>query len=380
MQSLWAIDCDPVSLFAMRGWCSGRSFLRAGRTQAYKKKAPVFVGLCFLINALLFSPSVSGQIKKTNAELADTSLLYDDEILGELALLLDDIKGAKSFGVFNLGMTNAYFSFQKPSSDNIQVRKKILLSPSLAYYHKSGFGIAAESNLVNDGRSLNPYQFSLTGSYDYLKNRNFATGVLYSRYFDKKDLPFYTSPLQNDALIYFTYRKQNFRPSVNLRYGWGSQQAVSARRVTITKLHKKRNQTVSTIQLDTTSVNVSDLNLTTSLRYYFSFPGLFTKGDYFRIVPQLSLISGTQQYGFNAVSSSSTISRGHSGKITTTEVQEFVLYNDMRLRPLLLTAFLRTEYTKGRFFIQPQMAFDYSFTTEDKFSTSFSINTGIVLY
>jgi len=312
----------------------------------------------------------------------DSLDITDDDILNELTLLLDDIQGAKSFGIVNLGITNTYFSFQKPASNNVDVKHKIMLSPSLAYFHKSGFGLTAESNIINDGQRLNPYQVSLTGSYDYLKNRNFATGFLVSHYFDKKDLPFYTSPLHNDTLVYFTYRKQNFRPSVSFRYGWGTQEAVTSQRTIITKLHKKkRNQTVSTIELDTTSVNVSDFNVTTSVRYNFSFPDLFTKGDYFRLAPQLSLISGTQQYGFNVVSNSIARSPGRSGKITTTETRDFVLYNDMNIRPLLLSAFLKTEYVKGKVFIQPQVAFNYSFPAEeDKLSVMFSLNTGIILY
>jgi hypothetical protein len=47
---------------------------------------------------------------------------------------------------------------------------------------------------------------------------------------------------------------------------------------------------------------------------------------------------------------------------------------------LSLTLFLRGEYSVSKFFIQPQMVFDYYFPTkQNNFSTLFSVNVGFIL-
>ena len=44
-----------------------------------------------------------------------------------------------------------------------------------------------------------------------------------------------------------------------------------------------------------------------------------------------------------------------------------------------LREFLKTEYSKGKFFIQPQVLFDYYFPAkEGNFSTAFLLNAGVI--
>ncbi len=87
---------------------------------------------------------------------------------------------------------------------------------------KVALALSAMGYIVNDKANMNFYQFSISPSFDYLQNKDFATGFSYSRYFTKDSLPFYTSPLENELYAYFTYRKWWMSPSVSMSYGWGS--------------------------------------------------------------------------------------------------------------------------------------------------------------
>lgn len=326
----------------------------------------------FFLIVITSSITAFGQKQGKTNSAADTANLNYNDIFSELDQLLADISKTKSFALLNVSVGNAYLTFQRQATDSARAMNKVMISPSLAYFHKSGFGIAAETDIVNDGKGLNPYQLSLTGSYDYLKNRHFITGVSFSHYFEKKNLSFYTSPLQNDAFAYFTYRKSGLKPSVNMHYGWGSQEAVTIRKEKIKNLRTTRS--ITTVK------QVADFNLTTSLRYTFTWTNTFSQKDYLRFTPQLSFISGTQQFGFNQTNNIA-IAKNNSGKHTIYSTENLVLNDKMKFKPLSLTTFLKTEYAKGKFFVQPQVIFDYYFPSlQDNFTVSFLVNTGITFY
>lgn len=327
--------------------------------------------ICLLI-AFSSSFCAFGQDKPKKDDLSDTAVLDYDEIFSELDVLLDDVRKPKSFGMVNVGVGNAYFTFQRRVGDSATAANKVMVSPSLSYFHRSGFGVTAETDLVNDGEKLNAYQYSLTGAYDYLRSQNFVTGLSYSHYFQKENLPFYTSPLKSDAFAYFTYRKYKLRPSVNFHYGWGSQEAVTVMEEKIRNLRITR--TITTVK------SVADLNLTTSLRYIFSWPHVFSKNDNVKFTPQVSFVSGTQQFGFNQVNNIGTVKKG-AVKSTVFTTENLVLNDNMKFQPLALSTVLKTEYAKGRFFIQPQLGFDYYFpATTDNLTVSFIVNAGVTFF
>jgi hypothetical protein len=282
--------------------------------------------------------------------------------------MLGEMIKPRSYALLNVGIGNGYFNFQRRAGDTATALNKLMVSPSLSYFHKSGFGLTAEVDMVNDGEKINPYQASLTGSYDYLRNRAFATGVSLTHYFQKADLPFYTSPLKSDAFFYVLYRKFKLRPSVSLHYGWGSKESVMVQE------EKIRNLRITTVN------QVADLNLAASLRYIFTLPNVFSKKDYLKFTPQVSFVSGTQQYGFNQVSNIVSTKK-NPGKNSTVQTENLVLDDNMKFQPLSLTGFLKTEYAKGIFFIQPQVGIDYYFpAASDKVTVSFQVNTGITLH
>lgn len=330
--------------------------------------------LKFLLFILMINCASFCQAQKKQDSIAVDSSFYDYETLfSELDLLLDSLISPRSFTLVNLGIGNGFFSYPSASDYSVNTRRRFTYAPSLSYYDKSGLGISAGSAIVNDGSSMNPYQFSVTGSYDFMKNRNFITGISFSKIMTKHDLPFYTSPLQNEVFAYFTYRKSYFKPSVSMSYGWGNRDD-----------YDEREEKIQNIQLAqqgftriTTRESIADFNLIASVRHDYYLLDVLSNGDYLRFTPQLSFISGTQQFGFNQTSNTyATVRR--NGRSVLYNTENVSLDNQLYFQPISLMAFLKTEYTIRKFYVQPQLVFDYYFpASENNFSTSFVINTGL---
>ena len=140
--------------------------------------------------------------KDVNIDSSFTALDYE-ELFNELDLLLDSLTEPRSFGLFNIAAGYNYYSSESKESLLIQTRKRLTYLPSLSYFFKNGLGISGSSIIVNDGQKVNPYQFNVTGSYDYIKNNKFFTGISLTHFFTKDSLPFYTSPLKKCVVFLF---------------------------------------------------------------------------------------------------------------------------------------------------------------------------------
>src|SRR5829696_1460476 len=292
--------------------------------------------------------------QKGRDSLAIDSTYFDyEELFSEMDALLDSLTEPRSFTLINLSIGQSFLTYNAAKSSTFETMRRVMYAPSLAYYHKSGFGIGAGTSIVNDGNHLSPYQFLISGSYDYLNKKAFITGISFSHYLTKGDLSFYTSPLRNELYGYFTYRKLWFKPSIGLSYGWGSRDDFEE--------IEEKIQNINLAQNGFTRINtnekVIDLNLTTSVRHDFYFINSLGS-DYIRITPQISLTSGSQQFGFNQTSNSyATIRRTGTNILYKTE--NIAFDDQFYFQPISLATFLKTEYAKGRFFIQPQFICDY---------------------
>lgn len=306
----------------------------------------------------------------------DTSFadLDYDELFNELDLLLDSLTAPRSFALFNVAVGYNYFNYQAKESYLLEASKKLTYSPTLSYFLKNGLGVSANTIVVNDGQKLNPYQFSVTGSYDYIKNNKFITGISLTHFFTKDSLPFYTTPLRNDLYSYFTYRGFWLKPSVAVSYGWGSRNAYEERQEYITSL---RLNTRGYTRINTRE-SVNDFNLIGSVRHDFYWLNVLSKKDYARLTPQFVFTSGTQKFGFNQTSSSyATLPRTGANVLYSTD--NIALDDKLVFQPLSFSTYLKAEYSKGKFFFQPQLIFDYYFpATEKNLTTAFVVNAGVI--
>lgn len=306
-----------------------------------------------------------------DVSVLDTTLNYD-ELFQDFDAFMDSILSPHSYFLASLSMGKGYYSFERKNSSVIETEKKLTYSPTIGYYHKGGLGITGTGYIVDDGTNMNFYQEAVTPSFDYLKNKNFAAGLSYTKFFTRDSLPFYTTPLQNELYAYFTYRKWWVRPMVAISYGWGSRTDYMERESLIQDLRLRRRG----FTYINTEETVSDFSLMTSVRHDFYWLDVFTFKDHIRFTPQITFTSGTQKFGFNqSASTYATVIRNNSSVLYSTE--NVYLDDQIKFQPLSLTMYLRGEYSVGKFFIQPQFTMDYYFpASSNNFNAIFSVNIG----
>ena len=317
--------------------------------------------------------TLAAVLEKNSLEI-DTTVDYE-ELFRDFESFMDSILMPQSFFMPSLSIGRGYFSFDSKNTETLETSAKLTYSPMLTWYQKSGMGLSIAGYMLHDGQSLNMYQFSITPSFDYLQNRDFATGVSYSRYFSKDELPFYTSPLNNEVYGYFTYRKWWMRPMIAVSYGWGSRSEYHKREEQIQSLRlRPRGYTY----INTTE-SVSDFSILTSVRHDFYWLDVFGFNDHIRLTPQINLTSGTQKFGFNQ-KSNTYATTWTNGTNVLYNTENIYLDDQLDFQPLSLTFFLRGEYSFWKFFVQPQLMLDYYFpATSKNFTSLFSINFGFVL-
>jgi hypothetical protein len=320
--------------------------------------------------AFYFCTAANAQTKTAIDSLADYDALFS-----ELESFLDSITAPRSFTTVNLGITNGLYQYQT-SSTAMEERNLWVGTPSVGYYNKNGLGISGVASILKNQNNFSLYQAAATASYDYLRNRRFLTGVSFTRIFTKKDLPFYTSPLNNLVTGYFSYRKWWLKPALAAGYGWGSITSVEQRKEKI-KLLKKGRPVTQTTTIETTEA-IADLSLSASIKHDFYWLNILSKHDYFRISPQLALTGGTQKFGL-AQTSTSYISQKQNGTAIFYNSETNFLSAHSNFQLLSLSGRLRTEFSKSIYYIQPQLLFDYFFPEQEtKLETSFVINAGIL--
>jgi hypothetical protein len=305
--------------------------------------------------------------------LLDTTLNYD-ELFQDFDAFMDSILSPHSYFLFSISANRGFYNFESKDGLDITTSRKLTYSPTLGYYHKSGFGITANGYVVDDGSKLNFYQAALTPSFDYLQKKSFATGLSYSRYFTKDSLSFYTTPLQNELYAYFVYRKWWVRPMIAVSYGWGSRNDFEQREVLVLDLRMRRRG----FTYINTRETISDFSVMGSLRHDFYWLDVLTYKDHIRFTPQITFTSGTQKFGFNQSSATYATSIRTSSDVLYNS-DDVSLDDHLKFQPLSLTAYLRGEYAIGKFFVQPQLAIDYYFpSTSRHFNTLFSLTAGVM--
>jgi hypothetical protein len=321
--------------------------------------------ICILVSFASVKPVVAQNTDSTD---------YYDELFGELDAFLDSMMKPRTMFIVNVNAGYTYLNYQSSSTYYLEAEKEITLAPSVGYFHKSGLGLNVSTTIVDDGTKWNPYQFMVTGSYDYLKHENFLAGIGVTRFITADSLAFYTSPLQNEAAVYFTWRKWRIRPSVSASYGWGSRKAYEERSEYITSLRLRPN---GYTRVDTEE-SIKDFTVSASVRRDFYWLDVIGKNNMLRVTPQLIFTSGTQKFGFNQSSKTYGYSR-RNGSSELYSADNFYLDDQLYFQPIALTGTLKTELTFGKFFIQPQVSLDYYFPAEEKkMSTVFNMNVGAI--
>ena len=312
-----------------------------------------------------------------------TDIVDYDELFSELDAFFDSLLAPRTYAVINVGAGTGFYDYISNQDLVLKSKRDLVITPSVGYYHKSGFGINGTVAIVNEKKSLNPYQLLTSFSYDYLKSMKFITGVSASHYFTKDSLNFYTSPLKNEVFAYFVYRDLWFKPSLSASYGWGTRNSVVEREdyITSVRKRKKKNNIYDTTFLTTQenlSESINDFSLILSVRHDFYWLNVLSKQDFVRLTPQINFVTGTQTFGFNQTVNT-YVSPLNQKKNEFFLSENTNLDQSMKFQPLAISASLKSELSIGKFFIQPQFMVNYYLPVPEKnISTAFALNTGLI--
>lgn len=208
------------------------------------------------------------------------SLTVVSQSLADLEKQLDSLlnKRVKSELILGMGYGNNPAYGSKTINLETPIVMKSFLSPSVGYYHKSGFNASVSSYYLFN-TSGNPwFEWDFTVGYDYLKNRHFMAGISYTRYLfaDSANVP--VTPVTNELFAYFYYRDWWLQPGVSLDLGWG------ARQEKVDKDHF----------LHTISGN--DFNVVAAVRHPFILGDVVKNDDAVLLTPSVGLTLGSANY------------------------------------------------------------------------------------
>src|SRR5215467_4094458 len=128
-----------------------------------QKRASILLVAIVLCKA---SFSQSGKIDSLFNSRDTTAVI--DSLMKDFDKFLDSLSSPKSFFNIGIGAGTGFFSFENKSSFVTTTEKKLIISPSIGYFHKSGFGISATAFTINDNTGFNFYQFAFSPSYDLI--------------------------------------------------------------------------------------------------------------------------------------------------------------------------------------------------------------------
>lgn len=239
--------------------------------------------LSILLLLVVMAGSSFGQDAKSDKALLD-SILKNDPLFQQL----DSIDVATSTALVGIGLGNKLFSSRNNQLNILQEENKLILTPSLGYYHRSGFGLSLSANLLNEKNKTAFYQFSISPSYDLLTNKNFDAGISYSRYFVKEEFLQTVSPIKHELFGYFMLKKNWIVPGLSLGYATGNyEECFKADTVIgIVRIHLT----------DTVKTTIKSFSLSGSIEHSFKWFGFLSDEDAIMVKPQFFITAGSNTY------------------------------------------------------------------------------------
>jgi hypothetical protein len=297
-----------------------------------------------------------------------------DSLMAELNAFLDSATASKSFFSVTMGVGNRTFSVKNNSLNTQATTTRLALTPGMAYYHKSGLGIAATGFLSFMSRTPNWFQFAVTPSYDFISNK-VAAGVSYTRYLDKDTSIANVSPYVNDWVAYFNYKRKSWRFGISFGYANGSFDERLSYRDLVKIFDSVTNRRVW--RRITTTVNsntkIKDLSVLASVRKDWEWIKVLQRNDALSLLLTSYLVTGTSR-----INTSGTVNfqarninlRRFNRTFNTVEGTDFQVQSAAFSAGLF--------YAIGRFSIQPVWFIDYYFPeTNQRVNQVFSVTAAL---
>lgn len=333
---------------------------------------------------------------KLQAQTQDSIPFNKDSIekaVDEFLALLDSAKQPKSYWQLSLGASNTQFSVNNVALNAQQVSKGVTLIPTVMYYDKSGLSFTYNNFISINKNNSGVVQHSITPAYDFSKNKRFDFGFSYTRFIGNQNFAQISSPYQNDFYGYLQYNKWQVEPSLAFGYSTGKFTETSR---TDTFFVRPVTGGIERYSIyDTLRVKLNDFSTILSARKQFLFE-LKNANNYITFIPSLLLFFARNNYEVEYTSASAysprvnfllrnrpELKRIFEQQIKRSfpdvnQTRNFLNTTGFQLQSLGLNL-EATLYLK-KFYINPQVYFDYYFPEADKnLTTIFTLQAGFVL-
>ena len=323
----------------------------------------------YLVFFLTLSVSKSFAQVQSEKNLAEKDSI---ELEDQLMKLLGTAEKPASYLFASVGVGNRLYSVKNKSLNASQNTASVAVySPSLAYFNKSGFGISAGANLLNEEKSFGINQYSISPSYDLTGNENISLGISFTHYFVKDKYSVFSSSVQNDLFTSFGYKKSWLQPGIALGYSSGEYGEA-----------KNKDTVISGVKryfYDTLNYKNNSFYTMFSISHQFFWYSALHKSDGLSFTPSLLLNAGS---GSTATTHQTNVPvpgaggfeifrglnrRGRAPRVQTSkfEMQSIGLNLDLN-------------FFIGNFNIEPQFYVDYYLpaTSSKKTTTIFMLNVG----
>ena len=305
---------------------------------------------------LLLTHCVHAQDKPlTEAEQASLdSLLANDEFFNMVKKALKP----KSYFQVTATLGNSYFSVKNKRLEASQLENKLVFTPDVAYYHKSGITLSAAAFLTSfDGKS-DFYQFSLTPSYTIMKSKKIAATVSYTRYFKREGYEDAATPIQNDLFGTIYLKKPWLEPGISLGLSGGKN--TEYKRIDTVLFGTQR------IFTDTIKSTIRSFSISAHIQHSFEWLGILKKKDGISIAPKLIINAGSNSYTEKHYNPYSAFFK----RLLERRKRLGKLQEDTSFEFQSVACNLDINYIIGKFGFEPQVYLDYYLpeTTDKKFT------------
>jgi len=288
------------------------------------------------------------------------------EIINELMQLLD-ADDPVSFAFANVGIGNRLFSLKNNAFNAFQsTATKIIYSPSLGYFHKSGFGLTVGANLLNGEGSFGVNQYSLSPSFDLAGNEHIAFDISYAHYFVKDKYSVYSSPIQNDFYTAFTYKKTWLQPGIALGYANGEYKEAKYKDTVIAGIRRHF--------YDSINYKLNVFSIMMSVSHEFDWYNILDKSDGLSLTPTLVANAGSGKTTIGHKTNATILFNilNKRGRIPKLQKNEFAMQS--------VGLNLSLGYNIGSLSFVPQLYIDYYLPAIDpgsnRFTQVFTFNIG----
>lgn len=297
------------------------------------------------------------------------SLIQNDEFLK----MLDKMGAAESYFRVNLGIGNRLFSGNNKAVQNLDIKNQLVFTPSVSYMHKSGLGLSFAGYLLDENSKFKFYQYALSPSYSYSKLKAVNTLLSYVHYFRERKYDASASPFDDEIYANLIFKKPYIKPGISVSYSSGNYSEIV--NVDTTVIILTRPTLIK--YTDTATTNISSFSLSASIEHDIVFYTLFAKKDGLRVTPQLSVISGVNNYTVSHKSSTQLYNLYTKRQLK--RLRRFQSSGDNNFELQSLGFDLDLNYSIGKFYLEPEIYLDYYLPkTDDKaFTQVYNFNIGI---